>query len=134
MSCLRPAFAAACLVLAACTGVAANGGSGRSNPMIADGTDFSMRLGDTVALADRSTLHYLRLVNDSRCPPDVQCIWAGDAEIAFEWRGGAGARDAFSLHTTVGDKQHRLGDRVLTLQSLARGDAPQARLRIEVAR
>ncbi|MFC7301442.1 hypothetical protein [Cognatiluteimonas weifangensis] len=133
MSCLRPAFAVACLALAACTGVAAHGDSGRSEPMIADGTDFGMRPGDTVTLADRSTLRYLRLVNDSRCPPDVQCIWAGNAEIAFAWHDAAGARATFSLHTTVGDKQHRLGTRMLTLRSLARGDAPQAQLHIDIA-
>ncbi|WP_159017671.1 hypothetical protein [Cognatiluteimonas profundi] len=101
--------------------------------MIEDGQSFAMHPGESVTLADNSALRYLRVVNDSRCPPGVQCIWAGDAEVAFEWKPAGGGMTAFSLHTGKGAKQQVLGERTLVLVSLARGDAPEAQLRIEHA-
>jgi hypothetical protein len=66
--------------------------------------------------------------------PDVQCVWAGDAEVAFTWRSGGGGRDAFSLHTGRGDKSHMVGDRTVTLVALARGSMPAATLKVDGGR
>lgn len=108
----------------------ASGGKAEGR-MIQDGQTFTMHAGERVTFADSSALHYVRVVNDSRCPPGVQCIWAGDAEVAFEWTPGSGAVTAFSLHTGMDPRQQALGERRLTLVSLARGDAPDAELRID---
>jgi hypothetical protein len=120
----------ALLALAACASTSA-GTAGRPGP--ADGDTFGMVPGAMVSLPGEGTLRYASLVNDSRCQPGVQCIWAGDAEIAFEWRPSGGAVDAFGLHTTKGDKSHRIGRHVVSLVALARGDAPEARLKLEAA-
>ena len=91
---------------------------------------LSLRPGEQVAL-DGGRLRYLRLVNDSRCAPDVQCIWAGDAEIAMAWTPAGGAPRNFSLHTGVEPRQQVLGDgRSLRLVELARGPSPNARLEL----
>ncbi len=124
-------IAAAALSLAACSSVASSGDASGGNSVIADGSTFPMQPGQAVTLADRSTLRYERVVNDSRCPPDVQCVWAGDAEVSFTWRSSGGGRDAFSLHTGRGDKSHHVGERTVTLVGLARGAAPEATLRID---
>ena len=34
-------------------------------------------------LPDGATLRHVTVPQDSRCPPDVQCIRAGDADIEF---------------------------------------------------
>lgn len=99
--------------------------------MIQDGQTFTMYAGERITFADASALRYVRVTNDSRCPPNVQCVWAGDAEVAFEWISGNGAVTAFSLHTGKDPKQQMLGERRLTLTSLARGEAPDAELRID---
>ena len=125
-----PLHALALLVLAACASTA-TGPAG--NPGPADGDTFGMVPGTTVPLPGEGALRYASVVNDSRCMPDVQCIWAGDAEVAFEWRPSDGTVDAFSLHTTKGDKSHRIGRHVVSLVELARGDAPEARLKLEAA-
>ena len=125
-----PLPALALLALAACVSTAP-GTAGSPGP--ADGDTFGMVPGTTVPLPGEGTLRYAGLVDDSRCQPDVQCIWAGDAEVAFEWRPAGGAVDAFSLHTTKGDKSHRIGRHVVSLVELARGDAPEARLKLEAA-
>ena len=121
---------ATALALGACAATTA-GTRGGTGP--ADGDTFSMVPGATVALPGEGALRYVRVVNDSRCLPDVQCIWAGDAEVAFEWRPAQGAVDAFSLHTGKGDESHAIGRHVLVLVGLARGDAPEAQLKLEAA-
>lgn len=127
--CLRPALSASFLLtLAACVSVSAAGHDG--DRMIGDGQDFSMQVGERAMLADHTMLRYVGVGNDSRCPPDVQCIWAGDAETRFEW-STPDATKAFSLHTGKEPKQEALGARRLTLVSLERGPAPAAQLRIE---
>lgn len=115
--------------LAACAAVL--GGNDR---MIDDGQAFSMRPGERMLLTDHSQLRYLRLVADSRCPPGVQCIRAGDAEVAFQWTPPDGTTQDFSLKTPppAQPQSRELGTRRLTLQTLARGAAPQAQLRIEL--
>lgn len=92
-----------------------------------------MKPGDTTSLDDGSQLRYLRMVNDSRCVPHVQCIWEGDAELSFQWQKSGGGQETFSLHTSsrIGDKDHMLGTQRLTLLSLARGAAPEAQLHLE---
>lgn len=117
------------LSMTACATQAIGGTPG--GRMIGDGQTFTMHAGERVTLADASALRYVRVTSDSRCPPGVQCIWAGDAEVAFEWTSGSGAVTAFSLHTGKDPKQQVLGERRLTLVSLARGDAPDAEVRIE---
>ena len=97
-----------------------------------DGQGFAMHSGEQVTLGDHSSLRYVRVVSDSRCPPGVKCIWAGDAEVAFEWTPAAGAIQAFSLHTGKDPKQMTIGARQLTLESLERGATPQAQLRVDM--
>src|SRR5690606_40197110 len=108
-------------------------GTGRatSGDTIADGSTFDMRPGQSVTLADGSALRYERLVNESRCMPDVQCVWAGDAEVAFTWKPVNGPAEAFSLHTGKEPRRHAMGERTVILVTLARGAAPEAQLRIE---
>jgi len=128
---LRTNFAALALSLAACTSVASSGDADGGGARIADGSTFRMTPGEAVTLADASTLRYERVSNDSRCAPDVQCVWAGDAEVAFTWRSAGGGRDAFSLHTGRGEKSHAIGDRTVTLVDLGRGPAPEATLKVD---
>lgn len=119
---------AALPLLAACSTVAGQGHAA------AIGQSFELRPGNSVAVADAGTLRYDALVNDSRCPPDVQCIWAGDAEVAFTWTPRSGAAERFSLHTKPDAGSHALADgHQVHLLSLERGDAPAATLRIDPA-
>jgi hypothetical protein len=74
----------------------------------------------------------VRVTNDSRCQPGRQCVWAGDAEVVFEWTTDAAATpESFSLHTGRGDRSKDLGGRRLTLLSLAQGAEPNAQLKLE---
>ena len=98
---------------------------------IANDQAFSMRPHDQVLLSDRSRLHYVGVQSDSRCPPDVQCIHAGNAMVGFQWQPAGGNAQAFQLSTPEPPQTRDLGSLRLTLLSLAFGAAPQVRLRIE---
>ena len=47
---------------------------------IAPGTPFVLKIGASARLVNWS-LTFVRVVSDSRCPPQVDCVWAGDAIV-----------------------------------------------------
>ncbi len=100
---------------------------------IIDGQTFAMQPGQQVALPDRSRLHYVGVQSDSRCPPDVQCIQAGNALVGFKWQPGGDEALSFALSTPEPPQSRDLGSLRLTLLSLAFGAAPKVQLRIEHA-
>jgi hypothetical protein len=122
---LLTAFAA--LTLAACT----TAPTASTATRVSDGSSIQLAPGQSAQLADDSRIDYMKLVSDSRCRPDVQCVWAGDATIAMRWTPASGAAQDFELHTTLGPKSFAAGQRTITLQSLERGDAPKATLQVD---
>lgn len=98
---------------------------------VADGATVALMPGESAALVD-GTLRYVRLANDSRCKPGVQCVWAGDAVIELRWMPAAGAARDLSLHlnTQAGANSAALGSRTVTFTHLAES-SPQASLRID---
>ena len=92
----------------------------------------TLGLGQSTQLGDGSQLTYTSLVNDSRCPPDVQCVWEGDAEIALRWKPVNNSARDLRLHTSSkgGATSARIGERTVTLVSLERGIGPKATLSI----
>ncbi|MDA1239724.1 MAG: hypothetical protein O2798_02655 [Chloroflexi bacterium] len=57
--------------------------------------------GDSVTLADGRTIGFIEVLEDSRCPSDVTCIWMGLAVIVVDVTpaGGTSERFEFSLGT-----------------------------------
>ena len=96
-------------------------------------SQIRLGLGQSTQLSDGSRLSYTSLINDSRCAPDVQCVWAGDAEIALRWKPAQGSAQDIRLHTSRqgGATSSRIGDLMLTLVALERGIGPKATLSID---
>lgn len=70
-------------------------GSPAENAML--GQDFTLRPGESVRLAGtRSTFTFVAVPEDSRCPPNVQCIWAGNAKLGLRLDD-----TVFAINTTV---------------------------------
>ncbi len=136
----RPAMIAIAAIAIGCSSTSTAGDSAApgssSEPTtasVAIGQTFAMSPGQSVALPDRGTLRYVGVKSDSRCPPDRRCVWAGDAEVSFEWSSGGGAAaEPFVLHTGFKDKASKsVGGRTVTLVSLDRGAKPQAQLKLD---
>lgn len=100
---------------------------------VPDGGQVILGMGQSTLLADNSLLTYARLVNDSRCQPNVQCVWEGSAEIALRWQPRTGDARDLRLHThaRTGPTRVALGERGVVLVALERGITPKATLRIE---
>ncbi len=74
----------------------------------ADG--FNVRFGQTVTVA--GTRISFTEINDSRCPKDVACVWAGDAAVTLE-----SGTERVVLHTNpqAGSTSGTLGGVTVTL-------------------
>lgn len=88
--------------------------------------------GQRMALPDRERVEYLGTFDDSRCPPDVQCIHAGDARVVLRIGNDEATRD-LALTASQQGQPRQTGRWRVTLLHLARGAAPAATLRVEPA-
>jgi hypothetical protein len=127
---IRLALSAFAITLAACTTAPASPAADASR--VADGSSITLAPGQSAQLADDSRIGYIKHDGDSRCRPDVQCVWAGDATISMRWTpANAMTAQDFVLHTTLDPKSFDAGTRRITLTALERGDAPKATLQID---
>jgi len=119
--------------LAACASATDSG----SDPVEPEGTVVDARVGQTFRLRagatarlDNGVLVFFRgATDDSRCPTDVQCVWAGDATLHL--RAASTRRDTWTtltLHTDVLPRSGDFDGRTLTVVDLAPG--PRAGQRI----
>jgi hypothetical protein len=67
------------------------------------GREFGMRVGQVVTLdGGNLRVRFVRVASDSRCPVDVTCVWAGNAELLFEvGRRGPRGRRTLRLNTSA---------------------------------
>jgi hypothetical protein len=64
------------------------------------GERFSLRPGESARIrGEHATIVFERIVSDSRCAVDVQCIRAGEARAAFRLETGGAAEISFELDT-----------------------------------
>jgi hypothetical protein len=94
------------------------------------GREFEVGVGRVVGLdRGRLLLRFARVASDSRCPVDVNCVWAGNAEVSVEvggrlWRG----KQTLTLNTNAGGqvpseaKYGRYTVRLVGLSPQPRGD------------
>lgn len=91
--------------------------------------DVTLHPGERTSLSQDTVLRYLGTENDSRCPPDVQCVWAGDALVRLRLERPAGVQDV-ELHTADA-APGAAGQWRIQLLRLDRGPSPAATLRID---
>lgn len=81
------------------------------------GEPFTLTPGES-AMVDGVRITFERVGQDSRCPPDVTCIWAGDAEVKLTVGGVE-----VTLHTHGGTQypgSASVAGRTITLKELSR--------------
>ena len=70
---------------------------------------FTLRIGESVEIADTGvSITFADVLADSRCPTDVECVWAGDAAVVIEGRTPATEPLEEVLHTHLDPKTGRL--------------------------
>ncbi|MDP1803938.1 MAG: hypothetical protein Q8K72_02115, partial [Acidimicrobiales bacterium] len=97
---------------------------------VALGEAFSVRVGEPVSVAGAGvSVTFAALVSDSRCPPFVQCIQAGEAVITVALTRAGSGPVSLTLSTDR-PTSARSGNRSVALISLGRGSAPIAQLKV----
>ena len=103
----------------ACTTPSQPGPSGTITPgvQVETGREFDVAVGQEARVKGSNVVIRFRgVTNDSRCPSDVQCVWAGNAVAGFDLSGD-GTADA-SLNTTLEPKSARYSGYTITLVGL----------------
>ena len=88
--------------------------------------DFELRPGQTITITGTgSRVTFEAVVEDSRCPAGVQCIWAGNARVTLRV-GPAGQDTTVSLNTGLEPHAVVLGKLRLELKAVTPGPQPGA--------
>ena len=65
------------------TGVRAN-----DEPQVKIGQEFLVKVGQQTKIGDDLRVKFVAVPEDSRCPSDVNCVWAGNAVVTLEFTEG----------------------------------------------
>jgi hypothetical protein len=91
------------------------------------GDEFSLALGESVDFTQKGVIiNFNKVIEDSRCPMNVRCVWEGNARIAveiMEFGGDSRAMDVTgsTLELNTSSRfamRERYGDFVLELRRL----------------
>ena len=74
------------------------------------------------------TVRFVELVDDSRCPTDTNCIWAGNGKIKVSVKAGSGPAKVFEMDTNGTNKTVSHGGYQITLKDLT--PHPRSNIRI----
>ncbi|MFN2400793.1 MAG: hypothetical protein ABR543_19475 [Gemmatimonadaceae bacterium] len=100
-------------LVAACTSV-----SPPAPSRVAMDSSFALRLGETAQVGDSGPkLTFLDVLEESRCPEDAVCVWAGNARIQLRVTTGSGS-PLLELNTPQQPSVARHGDYEISLVSL----------------
>lgn len=81
-----------------------------------------------VAVKNKLTIKFLSLIEDSRCPTDVQCIQAGSARITVELSGGKNAAKTFEM--SIGKQPQTVSYAGYNIKLIALNPQPASNIRI----
>jgi hypothetical protein len=108
-------------VVVGCT--TANGGLTATGPsssdVVAVDRDFELRAGQTARVEGTGlTVAFVNVPEDSRCPVDVQCVWAGNGAVSLVLTDDTGAKTSVILNTTLSPRSVRLAGYEIALTGL----------------
>jgi hypothetical protein len=83
------------------------------------GEEFTLRVGQSAAITELNLwMRFNRVVDDSRCPANVSCVWEGDGAVVIEVAPLNGDSKEDTLHTTLDPRSIPLGRAELQLVKL----------------
>jgi len=87
-------LAICCLVVFASCGVlGANPHSNSTVQVVHPGREFKLKVGRQVTVkGTKLRIRFVTVENDSRCPSDVTCVWAGNAAVRLQLGTGRGSK------------------------------------------
>ena len=79
-------------------------------------------------MRDRLKIKFVS-VEDSRCPQDANCIWAGNAKVTIKVSNAKGKSQTFDLNTNLEGKSARFDGYEITLGSVS--PHPRSNVRLD---
>lgn len=79
-------------------------------------------------MRDRLKIKFVA-VEDSRCPADANCIWAGNAKVTIRVTNRSGKAETFDLNTNTGSKTAKFGGYEISLGAVT--PFPRSNIRID---
>jgi hypothetical protein len=115
------------VLLTACVGAAQTARIGR---------EFKFKVGRVVTLdGGNLRVRFVGVASDSRCPVDVNCIWAGNADVQFEvsTKGRRGWQEKRTLNLNTNASTERPGEekyRRYTIKLVGLNPQPRSKRKI----
>lgn len=81
------------------------------------GQEFTLGFGEHKS-GDGLQVGFIQKAEDSRCPPNSNCFWAGNARVVFQLNR-TGTSSTFTLNTMLEPKSVNFNEYTLTLRSLS---------------
>lgn len=91
----------------------------QTGPDAIAGKPFELKAGVTASLPNGTRLTFEKVTEDSRCPADAQCIWAGDGVVAVTLQAPKGPAESRELHTQQSQSRISYDDYIIALTGLA---------------
>lgn len=108
---MKRSAALALLVAASC------GGAGITEVPV--GQEFTLAVAESAVLRGPDvTVTFVGVPEDSRCPSDVICVWAGNGKVELRIERSGGAATVVALNTTVEPREASLDGYSLQLVAL----------------
>ena len=83
------------------------------------GDQFTLRYGQSASITELDLwVRFIDVVDDSRCPSDVECVWSGDGAVLLEVAPLNGDSKEDVVHTSLEPHQIPLGRAELRLVRL----------------
>jgi hypothetical protein len=117
---VRTLAAVLCALAAAvaCAGTAAPGDSSGNAAEL--GKPFTLAIGEQASLdGGKLAVRFVSVAEDSRCPKNEQCVWAGNARVDLEVRVGSATPVSVSLDTNKGAQDAEVDGYSIALEGLA---------------
>lgn len=84
--------------------------------------------GQKTVTKDKLKVKFVSVVEDSRCPIDANCAWAGNAKIQLKLKKKNGAWETFELNTDIEKREIRFGGYAIKIVGLT--PTPRTNIRI----
>lgn len=94
------------------------------------GQEFTLKVGQQISIKEAGLkISFASVAEDSRCPKDVKCIWAGNGKIVIKISKGGNKATELQLNTGLEPKQLRFDEYDIKLVQL--NPYPQSKSRIK---
>ena len=81
--------------------------------------EFSLGVGESAIISQHGiTIKFKWVDDDSRCPMDVLCIWAGNAVVVLELKESNRNEQSIKLNTFLNPKSIEYSDLIIELKEL----------------